>query len=36
MRAGILRYVQAGPGFPRDIPISEYERLGYGPVSDEM
>jgi hypothetical protein len=36
MARGLIRYIQVAPGFPRQIPHSEYQRLGYGPVTDEV
>jgi hypothetical protein len=36
MRAGKLRYVQPTPGSPREVPISEYVRLGYVETVDQV
>jgi hypothetical protein len=35
MERGLLRYVQVAPGGPREIPFSEYDRLGYDRPDDD-
>ena len=35
MAAGLLKYAQSAPGFPRRIPFSEYRRLGFDVPLDD-
>jgi hypothetical protein len=35
MAAGLLKYAQIAPGFPRQIPHSEYRRLGFDVPLDD-
>jgi hypothetical protein len=36
MRDGLLKFGQAAPGHPRQIPVTEYSRLGFGEIIDEV